>query len=65
MVKKKDSHNLYSCSHKMFQIKLKNGPFSFYEEVKIVKLSTDGALRTTTDGNQLQWATRVSRVLLA
>lgn len=37
----------------MFQIKLKNGPFSFYEEVKIVKLSTDGALRTTTDGNQL------------
>lgn len=49
----------------MFQIKLKNGPFSFYEEVKIVKLSTDGALQTTTDGNQLQWATRVSRVLLA
>lgn len=31
--------------------KLKNGPFSFYEEVKIVKLSTDGARRRRTETN--------------
>lgn len=39
----------------MFQIKLKNGPFSFYEEVKIVnrrRTTDDDGRKPITMGNQ-------------